>query len=43
MINAEKPYDDICDFAETLATKAPLMHQPSEITLILLVWMFLAV
>ena len=30
MINAEKPYDDICDFAETLATKAPLMHQPSE-------------
>ena len=30
MITAEKPYDDICDFAETLATKAPLMHQPTE-------------
>ena len=30
MISSEKTYKDICSFAEALASKAPLMHQPSE-------------
>ena len=30
MISSEKPFKDICSFAEALASKAPLMHQPSE-------------
>ena len=30
MISSEKPFKDICSFAESLASKAPLMHQPSE-------------
>ena len=30
MISSEKSYKDICSFAEALASKAPLMHQPSE-------------
>tara|TARA_B100000965_G_C19556704_1_gene742600 strand:- start:244 stop:1662 length:1419 start_codon:yes stop_codon:yes gene_type:complete len=30
MIDATKPFEDICTFAETLASEAPLMHQPSE-------------
>jgi CubicO group peptidase (beta-lactamase class C family) len=30
MISSEKSYKDICIFAEALASKAPLMHQPSE-------------
>ena len=29
IIAASKPFEDICSFAETLATEAPLMHQPS--------------
>ena len=30
MISSEKTFKDICSFAEALASKAPLMHQPSE-------------
>ena len=30
MIPSEKTFKDICSFAEALASKAPLMHQPSE-------------
>ena len=30
MISPEKTFKDICSFAEALASKAPLMHQPSE-------------
>jgi len=30
MISSDKPFKDICSFAEALASKAPLMHQPSE-------------
>ena len=30
MLAANKPFKDICTFAETLAKEAPLMHQPSE-------------
>lgn len=30
MISSEKSFKDICIFAEALASKAPLMHQPSE-------------
>ena len=30
MISSEKSFKDICSFAEALASKAPLMHQPSE-------------
>ena len=30
MISSEKPFKDICSFAEALASEAPLMHQPSE-------------
>ncbi len=30
MISSEKPFKDICSFAEALASMAPLMHQPSE-------------
>jgi CubicO group peptidase (beta-lactamase class C family) len=30
MISSEKPFKDICSFAKALASKAPLMHQPSE-------------
>ncbi len=30
MISSEKIFKDICSFAEALASKAPLMHQPSE-------------
>ena len=29
IIAASKPFEDICSFAEALATEAPLMHQPS--------------
>ena len=29
IISANKPFVDICSFAEELATEAPLMHQPS--------------
>ena len=28
MLTADKPFKDICNFAETLAKEAPLMHQP---------------
>ena len=30
IISSNKPFSSICDFAENLALKAPLMHQPSE-------------
>ena len=30
IISSNKPFSNICDFAENLAVKAPLMHQPSE-------------
>jgi len=30
IISSNKPFSNICDFAENLALKAPLMHQPSE-------------
>ena len=30
IISSNKPFSSICDFAENLASKAPLMHQPSE-------------
>ena len=30
IISSNKPFSSICDFAENLAIKAPLMHQPSE-------------
>ncbi len=29
IIAASKPFENICSFTETLATEAPLMHQPS--------------
>ncbi len=30
IISSNKPFSNICNFAENLALKAPLMHQPSE-------------
>ena len=30
IISSNKPFSSICNFAESLALKAPLMHQPSE-------------